>query len=161
LAGIAIGIGAAHSAGVAPPKHGGTLSYVVTDEPSSFDGHREGASTLMHPVGPYYSVLIRVNPDSPASTTDFVCDLCVGKVPAPTDGGTTYTFAIRHDAKFQTGEQLTARDVLASYQKIIWPPKGVISARRAFYSMVESVNAPDDATVVFKLKYPSDAFIPT
>ena len=160
VAGIAIGIGAAGSAGAQAPKRGGVLHYVVADDPSSFDGHREGSFTLIHPVGPYYSVLIRVNPENPASTTDFVCDLCVGKLPAPTDGGKTYTFAIRQDAKFQTGEKLTAQDVLASYNKIMWPPKGVVSARRAFYSMVESMTAPDDATVVFKLKYPSNAFIP-
>ena len=160
LASIAIGIGAAASAQAVTPKHGGILKYVVPDEPPSFDGHREGTFALLHPVRPYYSVLIQVNPDNPSSTTDFVCDICVGKVPAPTDGGKTYTFAIRQNIKFHSGEKLTAQDVVATYQRIIWPPQGVVSARHAYYDMVESVSAPDDYTVVFKLKYPSNAFIP-
>ena len=45
-------------------------------------------------MAPFYSVLIRVNPENPASTTDFVCDLCT-EMPKPTDDGKTYTFKIR------------------------------------------------------------------
>ncbi|MFH1605140.1 MAG: ABC transporter substrate-binding protein, partial [Pseudomonadota bacterium] len=142
LAGIAIGVGAASSAGAVTPKRGGILKYVVASEPPSFDGHREGTYALLHPVRPYYSVLIRVNPDKPSSTTDFTCDLCVGKVPAPTDGGKTYTFPITKNAKFHSGEKLTAHDVVATFKKVMWPPKGVISLRKAYYEMVESVSAP-------------------
>ena len=40
------------------------------------------------------ATLIRVNPDNPSSTTDFVCDLCT-EMPKPTDDGKTYTFKIR------------------------------------------------------------------
>ena len=67
------------------------------------------------PVAPFYSVLIRVNPDNPASTTDFVCDLCT-EMPKPTDGGKTYTFKIRQGVKFHDGSPLTAADVAASWQ---------------------------------------------
>jgi peptide/nickel transport system substrate-binding protein len=104
--------------------------------------------------------LIRVNPDDPSSTTDFVCDVCVGKVPEPTDDGKTYTFKIRDDVKFHSGETMTAHDVVASYHKIIWPPEGVRSHRKAMFGMIESVTAPDDYTVVFKLKFASNAFVP-
>jgi peptide/nickel transport system substrate-binding protein len=159
-AGVAIGIGSAGPAAAQTPKHGGILKYVVPAEPPSFDGHKETTFALIHPVRPFYSVLIKVNPDNPSSTTDFVCDVCVGKVPAPTDGGKLYTFKIRDDVKFHSGEKMTAQDVLATYQKIIFPPAGVPSARKAFFVMVDSVSAPDDHTVVFKLKYPSGAFIP-
>ena len=44
--------------------------------------------------------------------------------------------------------------------KLIDPPKGVISNRKAFFGMIESVTAPNDTTLVFKLKYPSGAFVP-
>jgi peptide/nickel transport system substrate-binding protein len=158
VAGIAIGIAAPVAAQT--PKHGGILKYVVPDEPPSYDGHRETTFAMIHPIRPFYSVLLQVNPDNPSSTTDFVCDVCEGKVPAPTDGGKTYTFKIRNDVKFHSGELLTADDVVATYKKIISPPAGVISARKAFYTMVESVSAPDAHTVVFKLKYPSGAFVP-
>jgi peptide/nickel transport system substrate-binding protein len=143
----------------AAPKKGGILKYVVPAEPPSFDGHRETTFALIHPIAPFYSVLIRVNPDNPASTTDFRCDLCT-EMPKPTDGGKTYTFKIRDGVKFSDGTTLDAHDIVATYKKIISPPEGVASARRAFYVMVDSVTAPDDHTVVFKLKYPSGAFIP-
>jgi peptide/nickel transport system substrate-binding protein len=159
-AGVAIGIGSAGPAAAQTPKHGGILKYVVPDEPPSFDGHRETTFALIHPFRPFYSVLIKVNPENPSSTTDFVCDVCVGKVPEPTDGGKTYTFKLRDDVYFHSGEKMTSADVLATYQKIIYPPPGVPSARKAFFVMVDSVSAPDDHTVVFKLKYPSGAFIP-
>ena len=43
--------------------------------------------------------------------------------------------------------------------KIIFPPDGVSSARKAFFKMVDTIEAPDDETLVFKLKFPTGAFI--
>src|SRR5262245_19402140 len=145
--------------GAETPKKGGILKFVVPDEPPSFDGHRETTFALIHPIAPFYSVLIRVDPQNPASTTDFVCDLCT-EMPTPTDGGKTYTFKIRKGVKFHDGSALTAQDVNASFQHIIFPPDGVQSPRKAHFQMVESVSAPDDETFVMKLKYPSGAFLP-
>jgi len=160
LAGIAVSVGAPGATAAEKPEMGGTLKYVVPAEPPSYDGHRETTFAMIHPIRPFYSLLIRVNPNNPSSTDDFVCDVCRGSVPEPTDGGKTYTFKIRNDVKFHSGETLTAQDVVATFNKIISPPEGIVSARKAYYSMVESVSAPDNSTVVFKLKYPSGAFIP-
>jgi peptide/nickel transport system substrate-binding protein len=160
LAGTALSFGASSAVLAETPKQGGFLNYVVPAEPPSYDGHRETTFAMIHPIRPFYSLLIRVNPENPSSTKDFVCDVCEGKVPEPTDGGKTYTFKIRNNVKFHTGELLTAQDVVATYKKIIFPPEGVISSRKAYYVMVDSVSAPDAHTVVFKLKYPSGAFIP-
>jgi peptide/nickel transport system substrate-binding protein len=156
---LALPLATTVSTSAAEPKKGGILTFVVPDEPPSWDGHRETTFALIHPFAPFYSTLIRVNPDNPSSPTDFVCDLCT-EMPKPTDGDKTYTFKIRQGVKFHDGTPLTAQDVVASFKKIIFPPQGTTSARVAFYVMVESVSAPDDHTVVFKLKYPSGAFIP-
>ena len=142
------------------PKQGGTLTYLIpADAPPSLDAHRETTYATIHTAAPYYSVLIRVPPDNPASTTEFVCDLCT-EMPKPTDDGKTYTFKIRQDVKFHDGSKLTAQDVATSWQYIVDPPKGVVSARKSFYEMVDSVKATDDSTVVFKLKYATSAFLP-
>src|SRR5262252_6971781 len=80
------------------PKYGGTLTYMIpADSPPSFDAQREETYATIHSAAPFYSVLIRINPDNPESTTDIVCDLCT-EMPQPTDGGKTYTFTIRDDA---------------------------------------------------------------
>jgi peptide/nickel transport system substrate-binding protein len=50
--------------------------------------------------------------------------------------------------------------VAASWNKIIDPPDGVISARRGYYSMVDQVEAPDPNSLVFRLKFATAAFLP-
>jgi peptide/nickel transport system substrate-binding protein len=142
------------------PKRGGILTFMIpADSPPSFDGHREATFATIHAVAPFYSVLIRANPENPADTTEFVCDVCTG-IPTPTDGGRTYAFPIRGDVKFQDGSVMTAYDVAASWNHIVDPPAGVISVRQGYYSMVEKVAAPDAKTVVFRLKFATAAFMP-
>ncbi|HEX3953032.1 MAG TPA: ABC transporter substrate-binding protein, partial [Stellaceae bacterium] len=143
------------------PKRGGILTYVIAaDAPPSFDGHREETYATVHATAPFYSVLIRINPDNPASTTDFVCDLCT-EMPKPTDGGKTYTFKIRSDVKFTDGTPLTAADVAASWNEIVFPPAGVLSVRGSSYrEFVDKIESPDPTTVVFHLKLVSNAFVP-
>src|SRR6201997_1773765 len=142
------------------PKRGGTLTYMIpADAPPSFDGHRETTFATVHSAAPFYSVLIRVDPNNPSSTTDFVCDLCAA-MPTPTDDGKTYTFKIREGVKFHDGTPLTADDVAASWRAIIQPPEGVLSARESHYIMVDKVEAPDPTTVVFRLKFATGAFLP-
>src|SRR5437588_12658171 len=100
------------------PKRGGTLTYLIpADAPPSFDGHRESTYATVHSVAPFYSVLIRVDPDNPADITHFVCDLCT-EMPQPTEDGRTYTFKIRRDVKFHDASALTPADIADRYNKI-------------------------------------------
>ena len=159
--GAGLALGAVGTAGTAHAiKKGGILNFVVGSKIPSYDLHRESTFGVIHPIRPFYSLLIRINPDNPSSPTDFICDLCEGAVPKGTDGGKTYTFKIRTGVKFHDGTPLTSADILATYNKIIFPPEGIPSARKTFFKMVDSVSAPDATTVVFKLKFPSGAFIP-
>src|SRR5262249_5630726 len=119
----------------------------------------EATFATVYSAAPFYSVLIRANPDNPSSATNFVCDLCA-EIPQPTDNGKTYTFTIRDGVKWHDGSPLTAADVAASWSKIIDPPGGVASARQSLYMMVDKVEAPDRATVVFRLKFATTAFLP-
>ena len=161
LFGCALALGVAGQASAAvTPKRGGILNFVVGSKIPSYDLHKETTFGVIHPIAPFYSLLIRINPENPQSATDFVCDLCEGSVPKPTNGGKTFTFKIQKGVKFHNGRPLTAKDVLATYQKIIFPPEGVPSARKAFFKMVSSVTSPDEYTVIFNLQFPSGAFIP-
>src|SRR6266436_3571395 len=151
---------AAPAAAGETPKYGGSLIFMIpADAPPSFDAHREGTFATVHSAAPFYSVLIRVDPNNPSSTTDFVCDLCAA-VPQPTDSGRTYTFKIRDGDKFHDGALLTAADVAASWNKIIHPPEGTLSPRESHYMMVDTVEALDPTTVVFHLKFATAAFLP-
>jgi peptide/nickel transport system substrate-binding protein len=142
------------------PKRGGILTFVIpADAPPSFDAQREETYATIHSAAPFYSVLIRADPNDPSVTGPLVCDLCT-EMPQPTDGGKTYTFKIRDGVKFHDGEKLTAADVAASWNKIIFPPEGVLSPRQSNFVMVDKVEATDPTTVVFRLKFATDAFLP-
>src|SRR6478736_4550600 len=82
------------------PKRGGTLTFMIpADAPPSFDGHQEGTFAMLHATAPFYSTLIRINPENPSSTTDFVGDLCT-ELPQVTDDGKTLTIKLRENVKF-------------------------------------------------------------
>ena len=55
----------------AAPKRGGTLNYVVGSKIPSYDGHKETTFGMIHPIRPFYSTLIRVNPDNPADPVSY------------------------------------------------------------------------------------------
>ncbi|MGH6617915.1 MAG: ABC transporter substrate-binding protein, partial [Alphaproteobacteria bacterium] len=131
---------------------------MASDIPS-FDAHQEETFGVVQPLAPLYSLLIRVNPDDPQSSTDLVCDICDGKWTASSDN-MSYTFKIRQNVKFHDGTPLTAADVKATLDKIIFPPEGVPSVRRSWYSQVASVDTPDTYTLVVKMKRPLPAIVP-
>ena len=136
------------------PRRGGELTFIVGAEPPSFDGHRESTFSMLHWTAPHYSLLVTFDPfDYPRVVGD------VAESWEISPDGLTYTFKLRDNVKFHDGTPLTSRDVKATYDKIIFPPQGVVSARRAAYSAVERVDAPDPHTVVFTLKYPQAAML--
>jgi len=160
---LALGLAAVWAGGAVAaetPVRGGILKFVVGSKIPSYDAHMESTFGMIHPIRPFYSLLIRVNPENPSSPTDFVCDLCEGDVPAATDNGLKYTFKIRNDVKFHDGTPLTAHDIKATFDKIVFPPEGVPSTRKAFFSSLDNIAVPDDYTLVFNMKFASGAFLP-
>ncbi len=159
LLGAALAAGnATYAAAAETPVHGGILNFVVGSTIPSYDAHQETTFGMIHPIRPFYSLLIRVNPNNPSSTTDFVCDLCTTFSKAK--DGMSYTFNIRQNVKFHDGTPLTAADIKASLDKIIFPPKGVPSSRQAWYTQVASVETPETYKVVVKMKRPLSAILP-
>jgi len=143
--------------GVSSPRSGGELVFVVGSEPPSYDAHREETFGLIHPVAPFYSLLVRIDPTDPKGVK-IVGDVAESWTRSPDQ--LTYTFKIRKGITFHGGRPLTARDVKASYEHIMFPPDGVASSRKGAYVAFESVSAPDDRTLVFKLKWPSASALP-
>ncbi len=142
-------------AGGEKPQTGGTLTFVVNAEPPSFDGHRETTFALLHPIAPHYSLLYKFDP---ADLTKVIPDVASGDPQVSADK-LSVTIKLRTDVKFHDGSTMTAADVLATYNKIIFPPTGVLSPRAGAYAAVDSVSSTDASTVVFKLKYPSASFL--
>ena len=136
------------------PQPGGTLTFIVNAEPPSFDGHRETTFALLHPIAPHYSTLYKFDP---SDLTKVAADVAAA-MPEVSADKLTYTIKLRTDVKFHDGSKMTSDDILATYQKIIFPPTGVLSPRAGAYAAVDTITAPAPDSVIFKLKYPSASF---
>ncbi len=152
LAGLAL---AAHPAEAQDkPRYGGELVFVVPSDPPSYDAHEEETFGVIHPMAPHYNTLLRVDPFDRTGTKP-VGDLAESWTVSR--DGLVYTFKLRRGVKFHDGNEMTSKDVKASYDKIVFPPAGVKSLRKAAYSSVEVVEAPDPYTVRFRLKWPESS----
>jgi len=136
------------------PRRGGVLLAVIGADPPSLDPHQESTFANIELVAPLYSTLLQLDP---YHYPKIIGDLATEWKIAP--DGLTYTFKLHPDVKFHDGSALTSADVKASYDKIIFPPAGVRSVRKNAYTAVTQVEAPDPATVVFKLKFPSASLL--
>src|SRR5262245_51576330 len=136
------------------PRKGGVLLAVIGADPPSLDPHQESTFATLQLVAPLYSTLLQTDP---YAYPKIVGDLATEWKIAP--DGLTYTFKIRQGIKFHDGSPLSAADVKATYDKIVSPPAGVRSIRKNTYSAIQSIEAPDASTVVFKLKHPSASLL--
>ena len=136
------------------PRRGGVLLAVIGADPPSLDPHQESTFANIELVAPLYSTLLQLDP---YAYPKIIGDLATEWKISP--DGLTYTFKIHPGVKFHDGSPLTAADVKASYDKIIFPPQGVRSVRKNAYTAVSAVEAPDATTVVFKLKFPSASLL--
>jgi len=138
------------------PQPGGTLTFIVNAEPPSFDGHRETTFALLHPIAPHYSTLYKFDPND---LTTVIPDVAAA-MPEISADKLTYTIKLRTDVKFHDGTKMTSDDIVATYNKIIFPPTGVLSPRAGAYAAVDAngITATSPDAVTFKLKYPSASF---
>ena len=72
--------------------------------------------------------------------------------------GATYTFTLRDDVTFNSGNPLTAADVVYSFERMMAIGQGNSSL---FAGIVDSLEATDDQTVVFTLTSPFAPFLAT
>ncbi|MCC6454864.1 MAG: ABC transporter substrate-binding protein [Caldilineaceae bacterium] len=134
------------------PKHGGTLRTAFGVTTSSYDMHQGGSSSVLcH----FYNNLVRLNLVD--GLRSIVPDLAASW--EISEDGLTYTFALREGVTFHDDAPFTSADVVATFNRIISPPEGIISQFRNDFSMVSSVEGVDDLTVVFTLSSPRAYFL--
>jgi len=79
--------------------------------------------------------------------------------PDVSDDGTTWEIQLKDDPRptFHNGDEVTAADVKYSFEA----PVDEETENASELNMVDSIDTPDDRTVVFDLKYPYGAFMTT
>ncbi len=137
------------------PKKGGTLNFAVVAEPPTIDCHAVTTFAFAHPGLPHYSKLLKWKGDY--NNLQIVGDAAKSWEISP--DGLTFTFRLHDNITFHDGAPLTSDDVRASYERIVTPPEGVISARRAQYEDITKIETPDAHTVVFRLKEPNASML--
>ena len=150
----ALALAAAHGE---KPRYGGKFLSVGNEEIPFYDLHQTSLGGIYASVAPAYNCLIRTSPYDPMAL-DIIPEL------ADTwdinDGGKTITFHLHKDVKWHDGT-LSSADVKYTIERIMNPPKGMVSPRGpVFTAIVERVEAPDPDTVVVHGKGPSGLLLP-
>src|SRR5262249_28960976 len=133
----------------ASPQRGGVLRWGGLANSTLYDLHQTGTIANMGPQAPMYDLLVQVDP---VHWDKVIPDLA--KSWTISEDGVTYTFSLREGVKFHDGAPLTAEDVVASFNHIIFPPAGVLSPRRGLFDAVKEVVATGPLTVEFRLTEP-------
>lgn len=136
------------------PRRGGVLQFAVDAEPGNYDCHSNVSFAFLHPVAPHYSTLLKFDgAEYPQVKGDLAESWSVSA------DRRTYAFKLRPNVLFHDGSPLTSADVKASYERIVHPPEGVVSARQVYYSAIDEIDTPDARTVVFHLRWPEAAML--
>src|SRR5262244_4037599 len=133
----------------ANPKRGAVLRWGGLANSTLYDLHQTGTIANMGPQAPMYDLLVQVDP---VHWDKVIPDMA--KSWTISEDGLTYTFLLREGVKFHDGAPLTAEDVVASFNHIIFPPPGVLSPRQGLFDAVKEVVATGPLTVEFRLTEP-------
>lgn len=130
-------------------KYGGVLKYGGIGSSTLYDLHQTGSYSNLGPQAPKYDLLVQIDP---INWNEIIPDLA--KSWKVSNDELTYEFTLREGVKFHDGSPLTAGDVEASFNHIIFPPEGVLSPRKGLFGAVTEVVATGPMTVEFRLSDP-------
>jgi peptide/nickel transport system substrate-binding protein len=153
--GLAIGL-MSPSVHAQTPNKGGILNFAVVAEPPTYDCHATTTFATLHPVRPHYSGLLKFAGDV-NKKLEIKGDLAESF--EQSKDGLSYSFKLHRNVKFHDGTPFTAADIKATYERIINPPAGIVSVRKALHDDVTAIETPDDYTVIFKLKAPNASML--
>lgn len=131
------------------PADAGTVNFLIEAAPTNLDPRIGTDAQSQHIDELIFSSLLAHD-----AQMKIVPDLATSwETPDPL----TYIFHLRQGVKFHDGRPLEAADVKYTFDTIL--SGAVKTAKRGAFRAVASVEAPDDATVVFHLREPYASFL--
>lgn len=134
----------------AEPKSGGTLTYSYHPEPTAISTITTTAVPVSIIATKIYESLLEYKGPGLEPKPGLAESWTVSP------DQLTYTFKLRPNVVWHDGEPLTSSDVKFSVEKIVLP---FHSRGKTYFSKVESIETPDDLTVLFNLSEPVPFFL--
>ena len=128
-------------------KRGGNLVYANVSAVGTMDPHVANAIVDLESIHHVYEGLVAMGEDYRAAP------MLASKVDISPDGR-VFTFSLRKGVKFSNGKEMTAADVIASFERY-----KKVSPNAPALSDVASMVAPDPYTFVITLNKPNSMFV--
>lgn len=127
------------------PKKGGTLVMAMDTEPPTLASYTSTAQPVGEIAAKVYDGLLDYTPDLKP-----IPSLATSWIVSP--DGKTITFKLREGVKWHDGRPFTSADVQYTFMEVLKKlhPRGI----NTFHDL-QTVDTPDDHTVVFKLAHPA------
>lgn len=129
----------------AAPASAETLKMAWSQDATGLDPHKQTAFASIRLLELVYEPLVRTDAElnvvpAIAASWEF------------SEDGKTLTFKLDPNAKFSNGDKVMPADVKASFERIL--DEATSAAARSNFLSIESIDTPDDQTVVFNLSQP-------
>jgi len=145
------------------PKAGGSLNITQREDlPQGFAIHETQTSSTVWPSMPCFNNLVIYDPTKKQESMDTI----VGELAEKWSWQENYrnlVFFLRKDVKWHDGQPFTSKDVKFTFDMVREAPdttaKLRINPRKDWYANVQSIETPDQHTVVFHLKRPQPSIL--
>lgn len=123
-------------------RRGGTLRLGLSGSAESFDPHHQTQFDSIWVNGMIYNRLVRIDPDMqplPDLAHSWEQD----------EEATEWTFQLHEGVMFHNGREMTAEDVVESFERLMDPDEGTPFSQQL--EMIDSIEATGDYEVVFNM----------
>ncbi len=137
-----------------------TASEEATGGEMVWVGHQEVAGLSPSDAGPtvQYAMISNIHDGLLGVTPNYELEPQLAESYEVSEDGLTYTFNLRQDVVFHDGSPFTAEDV--KYSIDFYSDEETGSSLAGEYAGMESVETPDDYTVVVNMEEPNASFLP-
>ena len=145
------------------PKSGGVLNMMLREDLSQgFAIHETSTISTVWPAMPCFNNLVLFDPLKKTESAETVIGELAEKW-SWQDNFRNLVFFLRKGVKWHDGQPFTSKDVKFTFDMLREAPdspaKLRINPRKDWYSNIEAVEAPDQYTVVFRLKRPQPSLL--
>jgi peptide/nickel transport system substrate-binding protein len=135
------------------PRRGGKFVGVFNEKIPFYDMHQTSLGEVFTATAPAYNGLVRTSPYDPLAT-EVIPELAHSW--EFSEDGKSITFHLHQGVKWHDGAPFSSADVKYTIERIMNPPKGMVSPRGpVFNAVIDRVEAPDPHTVVVHGKGPT------